>query len=72
MTEGRFCTLLSVLRAAAFNSVMLPGRNAGRRDIGQPRTDRQRDSQAHECGDHQAAAMMLCPIDRIMADERKA
>jgi hypothetical protein len=42
MTEGRFCTLLSVLRAAAFNSVMMPVRNAGRRDIGQPRTDRQR------------------------------
>jgi len=42
VTEGRFCTLLSVLCAAAFNSVMLPGRNAGRRDIGQPRTDRQR------------------------------
>jgi hypothetical protein len=31
-----------VLRAAAFNSVMLRGRNAGRRDIGQPRTDRHR------------------------------
>jgi hypothetical protein len=25
MTEGRFCTLLSVLRAAAFNSVCCPG-----------------------------------------------
>ncbi|WP_165098334.1 MULTISPECIES: hypothetical protein [unclassified Caballeronia] len=57
MTEGRFCTLLSVLRTAAFNSEMLPGRNAGRRDIGQPRTGRQRDSQAHDCGDYPAAVM---------------
>ncbi|MGF6759452.1 hypothetical protein [Paraburkholderia sp. GAS42] len=42
MTEGRFCTLLNVSCAAAFNSVVLSGRNAGRHDIGQPRTDRQR------------------------------